>query len=414
MKILHTADWHLGQKLRGFSRDAEHQRILKHLIHVIQEKNIELLIIAGDVFDVMSPPNSARQLYYRFLAELRDTSCEFVVIVGGNHDSPNMLNAAKDLLESLQVYVIGAISENIRNEIIELRNQDHELKAVVAAVPFLRDQDIRRSTQGETELERHQRVQLGIKQHYEALGNEMAQYASLDVPLIATGHLYVKDSDAIKDAHNDIYMGTIDNISVKDLPDIFDYIALGHIHTAQAIKGVQHIRYAGSLFPLSFGEAARGQKPKSITIVDFEHRNIHSINELRLPLPRCLVAIHGHFEEVLAIINDFSADDNANIGEHTSLKGWIKIECTVKAYTTDIENEIRQACSRKELELIQLQIRKEGHDFLELEIQTDLKEIDVKDIFLEKCKSAKLSEVETQQALETFQELLVWEKTNAQ
>ena len=105
IKILHTADWHLGQKLKGYIRDKEHQMVLNHILKIIQTEQIDLLIISGDVFDVMSPQNSSRKLYYQFLANLQATTCHNVVIIGGNHDSPNMLSASKDLLESLNIFV---------------------------------------------------------------------------------------------------------------------------------------------------------------------------------------------------------------------------------------------------------------------------------------------------------------------
>jgi len=93
MKILHTSDWHLGQKFLSKDRIDEHQSALDWLRQTIIEQEIDVLLVSGDIFDIGNPPSYARHLYYRFLTSLQGTYCRHVVITGGNHDSPSMLNA---------------------------------------------------------------------------------------------------------------------------------------------------------------------------------------------------------------------------------------------------------------------------------------------------------------------------------
>jgi len=107
MKILHTSDWHLGQKFLSKDRIDEHQSALDWLRQTIIEQEIDVLLVSGDIFDIGNPPSYARHLYYRFLTSLQGTYCRHVVITGGNHDSPSMLNAPKELLEILNVYVVS-------------------------------------------------------------------------------------------------------------------------------------------------------------------------------------------------------------------------------------------------------------------------------------------------------------------
>ena len=192
MKILHTSDWHLGQKFLTNDRKAEHEMALDWLHETIILEKVDILIVAGDIFDIGNPPSYARTLYYRFLTKLQGSPCRHIIIIGGNHDSPAMLNAPKELLEILNVHVIGAATGDIEDEIITLLDEKGDLEAVIAAVPFLRDRDIRQSVTGETGLERMAKVQAGIINHFKEAGKAVAPYTKKNVPILATGHLYAK------------------------------------------------------------------------------------------------------------------------------------------------------------------------------------------------------------------------------
>ena len=149
MKILHTSDWHLGQRFLFNDREQEHQRALDWLADTIRTQEVDALIVAGDIFDINNPPNYARTMYYRFLTSLLGTSCRHIIITGGNHDSPSMLNAPRELLRLLNIHVVGAVGDALEEELVELKDSEGELELVVAAVPFLRDRDLRFSQAGE-------------------------------------------------------------------------------------------------------------------------------------------------------------------------------------------------------------------------------------------------------------------------
>ena len=117
MKIIHTSDWHLGQKFLYNDREAEHQMALDWLLDTITQNEVDGLVVAGDIFDIGNPPNYARRMYYRFLTQLIHTSCRHVLITGGNHDSPAMLNAPRELLQALNIHVVGAATENLEDEL---------------------------------------------------------------------------------------------------------------------------------------------------------------------------------------------------------------------------------------------------------------------------------------------------------
>ncbi len=247
MKFLHTADWHLGQKFKGnLDRIEEHRHVMNWMLELIRKEKIELLIVAGDIFDTPNPPNNARELYYRFLVDANKLGCQHIIITGGNHDSPNMLNAPKEILYAIHTHVIGKITENIEEQIIELKNKKGELEAVVAAVPFLRDRDLKSAISGETGEERIERIKEGIKNHYVKLAKAVEPYQNKNIPIITTGHLYAKGATT-SDKQDNIYIGDMENIAADDFPTIFDYVALGHLHKSQIIGKKKHIRYSGSI-----------------------------------------------------------------------------------------------------------------------------------------------------------------------
>ena len=107
MRILHTSDWHLGHRLYDRDRTAEHTAALAWLLDTIAHEKVELLVVAGDVFDTMNPSNAARQLYYDFLGKLPATGCRAAIIVGGNHDSPSLLDAPLGLMRNQNLHVVG-------------------------------------------------------------------------------------------------------------------------------------------------------------------------------------------------------------------------------------------------------------------------------------------------------------------
>ncbi|MEL7220922.1 MAG: exonuclease subunit SbcD, partial [Bacteroidota bacterium] len=107
MKVLHTSDWHLGQKLLQLDRQEEFALALDWLLEVIIAEQIDVLLVSGDIFDIGNPPNQSRELYYNFLRRLLNSECRHVVITGGNHDSPAMLNAPRELLAAFNIHIVG-------------------------------------------------------------------------------------------------------------------------------------------------------------------------------------------------------------------------------------------------------------------------------------------------------------------
>jgi exonuclease SbcD len=258
MRILHTADWHLGARLVERDRLPEHAAFLDWLIDTLRSEKIDALLVSGDVFDAANPPQDAISLYFDFLKRLADLKTVQAVITGGNHDSASHLNAPRELLRRFDVHVFGHAGEN---NVVDLGG------AVVAAVPFLRERDLRQAAAGETITAVHEQLRAAIRAHYAAQLAACRQLAQ-GRPVIAMGHLTVLGANT-SDSERDIHIGNLGAVGA-DLFEGFDYTALGHLHRPQRVASLETIRYSGSPIPLSFSEAADA---KSVVILDLQNHS---------------------------------------------------------------------------------------------------------------------------------------------
>jgi len=291
MKILHTSDWHIGQKFMGKSREEEHRAFLFWLYETIEKESIDVLIVAGDIFDTGNPPNYALELYYNFLKELFSLQNLTVIITAGNHDSISTLKASKQLLESMNIHVITSGDED-ENELVSIY-KEKKLQGVVCAVPFLRDSVVRKAISGQTVNDKESSLNDGIKQHYRDVYEEaIALTKENNLPIIATGHLTTVGSRT-SESERDIYIGGTLDIGSDFLGKYFDYVALGHLHINQTV-GCDHVRYSGSPIPLSFSES---NQKKKVNIVSFENGKV-TVEEVEVPLYRKLQVLKGDLEAI--------------------------------------------------------------------------------------------------------------------
>ena len=399
MRILHTSDWHLGQKLLYHDRRIEHQLALDWLINTIEAEQVEILLVSGDIFDTGNPPNYARRMYYQFLRRVTNTVCRHVVITAGNHDSPAMLGAPQDLLEILNVRVVSrANTENVNEELIPLKNKVGELEAVIAAVPFLRDQDLRKSVSAETAMERKQAIRKAIKLHFEAVGEAAQIYVSKNVPIIAMGHLYVKEA-VTNVRHDNIYIGDKANIEAAGFPQIFDYVALGHIHRPQQMKGTAHVQYSGSIIPLSFSETI---DEKVVKILDFEGRNF-KLQDVKIPVFRRLKTIEKDNLEALKSRLVQLAEDYKD-----GLSAWVEIILNVEKSIPDLDVQLTDLTKDMNLEILKVRTNYPTQNLANSSAQLNLQDLEPIQVFEKKLDQTQVSPTERQELLDTFKELQNW------
>ncbi len=299
MKAIHTSDWHLGRRLGGRSRHDESAAFLDWLAETVRREQVSLLLVAGDVFDNGTPSGRTQELYYGFLFKAVSAGCRHIVITGGNHDSPSLLDAPGTLLRRLGVHVMGAPGDVPSDEVIVLRDAAGKTEAVVCAVPYLPDRVLRTSEAGESPEDKNTRLLEGLRRHYTEVcgaGAEIKEAAGGGVPLIAMGHLFAaggrrSDGDGVRE----LSIGTILRADASIFPPSVDYVALGHLHLPQIVAGNEFIRYAGSPLPMGFGEA--GQE-KQVVLLDFE-KNTPSVRPIPVPCFRELARVAGTLPEIL-------------------------------------------------------------------------------------------------------------------
>lgn len=274
LTILHTSDWHLGRRLYGRRRYDEFAAFLHWLTDTISTQKVDVLIVAGDIFDTMTPSNRAQALYYEFLGTVSKSCCQHIVIVAGNHDSPTFLDAPSQLLKFLNVHVIGTACEDVSDEVLILHDNSNLPSCIIAAVPYLRDRDVRSSRAGESMDSKDASVINGICAHYDAVADvakahqqDIINRLARHIPIIATGHLFAAGgSTTADDGVRELYVGNLGKISAEMFSPYFDYVALGHLHVPQRVGGHEHIRYSGSPLAMGFGEA---RQQKQVLLVQF-------------------------------------------------------------------------------------------------------------------------------------------------
>ncbi len=291
MRILHTSDWHLGQNFMGKSREEEHLAFLAWLRIAIESESVDVLIVAGDIFDTGTPPNYALELYYNFLKDLSKSSCTNIIITAGNHDSIATLKAPKQLLKALNIHVITSGDEN-EDELVPIYEKE-ELQGVICAVPFLHDRVVRKAQSGQTMQDKEFSLNEGIKEHYNDVFKQANKLiGERKVPIVATGHLTTVGARS-SESERDIYIGGTIDIGGDFLGKNFDYVALGHLHINQTV-GSDHVRYSGSPIPLSFSESKTQKKVNIVTFTD----NVLEVREIDIPLHRPLLLLRGDVTSV--------------------------------------------------------------------------------------------------------------------
>jgi exonuclease SbcD len=347
MRVLHTADWHLGQRfIQGHERTDEHRHFLNWLVQTVKDQRVEVLVVAGDIFDTGSPSNQALELYYGFLVNMQATKCRDIVVVGGNHDSPATLNAPARLLRHLRVHVVGCVPDCFEEQVLVLDDATGQPGLVVCAVPFLRDRDVRLSVPGETAEEREARIKQGIADHYARLAEveQVWQLKDLGLPVLATGHLYAAGA-APSDSERTIHVGNLGQVTADHFPTVFDYVALGHLHRPQRVGGREHIRYSGSPIALSFSEI---DHPKEVLLLEFGGGKLVELQSVAVPGARRLVRFHGTLEEVT---QGLTAYDNAGY----LLPAWADVQIHSELTQLEVADallQVIQTLDRQQLEVL--------------------------------------------------------------
>ncbi|MDZ5635331.1 exonuclease SbcCD subunit D C-terminal domain-containing protein [Janthinobacterium sp. GMG1] len=303
MRLLHTSDWHLGQTLHNFERGYEHQRFLDWLLDTLVAEQVDVLLVAGDVFDNANPSAASQKQLYVFLQQARARLPALqLVVVAGNHDSAGRLEAPGPLLAAHGTHVIGHVLRNDDGQIdlerllLPLTGSDGQVQAWCLAVPFLRPGDVPKLPAGDT-----QDAYLGgIALLYRQLTDLALARRQPGQAIIAMGHCHMVGGEMSNDSERRIVIGGTEMLPSGIFDTAIAYAALGHLHKAQAVGGQEHIRYCGSPIPLSFAEVHYRHQ---VLYLDIDGDTLQSVRAIEVPraVPLLRVpATPAPIDEVLA------------------------------------------------------------------------------------------------------------------
>jgi exonuclease SbcD len=325
-----------------------------------------------------------------------------VVVIGGNHDSPSFLDAPKELLNSLDVHVIGAVPEKIEEELLTLRGSDGVPELLVCAVPYLRDRDVRVFEADENLADKERRLTTGIERHYREIGRLAAEELARlrepgklerDIPIVATGHLFAASGKtAENDGVRDLYVGSLAHVDVKRFSSCFDYFALGHLHSPQ--KMGETIRYSGSPLPMNAKEA---QGRKSVLLVDFDSGK-PSITELPIPIFQELELIEGDMEFLASRLVELRARGS---------KAWLELVYEGEDLVPDLRERLDSLIAGSELEILRVKDSRALRDIPGAWGTCEtLDELDVSDVFLRCLDVRKVPDEARAELLDAYREVL--------
>lgn len=275
MRILHTSDWHLGNRLMDEPRLDEFRQFLEWLLQLMKREKVEALLVSGDIFDSTTPSDKVRELYCDFLSRADATGCRQIIVTAGNHDSVQMLQVATPLLLRHHARVIANLRpEEAASCLVPLCDATGKPQVLVAAVPFLRPHEVSLQANAEDTEARRTAYVDGIAECYSRVALAAREWKdsrpeAANVRLIAMGHLTVTGVE-VTDSTRMAVIGTIESVGSGIFDPMFGYVALGHIHRRRDLDGGR-IRYCGSPLPMGFDEA---RTPGEVLLVDIEESGV--------------------------------------------------------------------------------------------------------------------------------------------
>ena len=409
MRLLHTSDWHLGQNFFGFSRHYEHQQFLDWLLLTLVEQQIDVLLIAGDVFDTANAPASAQQQLYQFLCAAKlNTPHLQVVIIAGNHDSPTRLEVPMPFLSAFDMVVIGQVTRqhqqiDVERMVIPLKNQQGEVKAWCLAIPFLRPSDVPKVDNAkDAYLE-------GIAALYQQATDCALDKRETGQAIIAMGHCHMLGSQVSEDSERKLVMGGIESLSSAIFAPEISYVALGHLHLAQKVGGDDRVRYSGTPLPMSFSEE---HYQYSIRVIELDHDAIKSATSILIPRTVPLYRIPKSKAEPLdAVLTLLQQHDWPTIPEQQ--QPYLLVRVQLEKPEPSLRQQIEQALANKSVKLIKIETTypsttTDNEDkVMSLE---DVQRLQPEDVFL-KMYQQKFATLPSLELLGAFRDLIIQNNT---
>lgn len=407
MRLLHTADWHLGQTFHEQSRSYEHRQFLSWLLDTLEDERIDALLIAGDVFDSPNPSAEAQALWYGFLSEASTRLPHLrVVAIAGNHDSGDRLEAPSTVLAALRVHVVGGYfrsgEQDLERLILPLHDRSGEIAAWVAAIPFLRQGDVPSLPDTETEPA----LVAGVRHRYDTLLATARARRGPRQALIAMGHCYMVGTNLSEVSEKKIQIGNQHALPHDLFGEDISYVALGHLHRAQAVGGRETVRYSGSPLPMSMAERNYAHQ-----VVLFELDGPEVSHLQPIPVPRAVdlqqLPTVGPAASLQDVLRDLRALPGVATDTPSHLWPYLEVRVSLAEPVPDLLITLREALEGKAARLVSVQAEKTGHGqaLASVTPASMLQELDVEQVFRQ-CYQRHFKDEPSTELLSAFHTLL--------
>ena len=282
MKILHTSDWHLGRQFHNHSLLDDQRHILRQICDIVAEQQVDVVIVAGDIYDRSVPPAAAVELLDETVNHICNKLQVPMIVIAGNHDSPERLGFGARQLTSAGLYVVGNLWQTPQPIVLSDRQGD---KAAFYAIPY-----------ADPAVVRHLH-QVDVSSHEEAMSHLIGLIHAtrdVDVSAVAIAHCFLSGGEG-SESERPLSIGGVEYISPQLFSE-FSYTALGHLHGPQ-FRQAETIRYSGSPLKYSFSEEKQN---KSVTLVTLTQNSDTEIEKIPIKPIRNMRTLQGRLEELLA------------------------------------------------------------------------------------------------------------------
>lgn len=395
MKILHTADWHIGKRLHKTDLAKDFDLFIIWLCEYLDENPVDVLLISGDVFDFSNPSSESRNQYYKTLIKLKKFDLK-IIITGGNHDSPSVLEAPKEILNQLDIHVIGQMPDEFENCLIPISSENN-IEIIIAAIPYLRSRNLQRQFDAESHDNKQEAICESISFHFQET-SKLAKVKYPEVPIIGMGHLFATGV-SVSESERDIQIGNLASLEVSHFGSDYDYIALGHIHKPQRLQAETPIFYSGSPIPLSFSERKNEKRVLLIdTEISFEPESIV------IPKFRDLVLIKGTLAEI--------EEKLEAIEIKSQLETLIEIEMLENEFSATLNYDLEQMIENFEkpsCEIVKHKVTFKNMAKVERGVSTtesQVSDFTPKEVFLKKLEGVDENDQTKLELISAFEEIL--------
>ena len=349
MRLFHTSDWHLGQNLHGQERDFEHASFLTWLLARLAERQPDVLLIAGDIFDTVNPPVKAQERLYDFIVNAHEQQPKLtIVMIAGNHDSGSRIELPAPLMRRLRTHALGRVlwlddgTLDVERLLLPLPDANGEIGAWCLALPFLRPAEVTGATLGDNYLR-------GIGRVHELLIEAANLKRQPGQALIAISHAHMAGGSVSEDSERSLIIGNAEALPASLFGTSITYVALGHLHKPQRVNGEERIRYSGSPIPLSFSEIGYAHQILEITC---EGDQLRSVETLLIPRAVNLQRIGpAPLAELLVQLKDLPDID---LLADIERQPWLEVRVRLDEPQPDLRNQIEGALQGKAVRLVRI------------------------------------------------------------